>query len=106
MTEVQLNHMIDQMQAQVRHDKTMAELLNTHAAQQQMMLDAIQYLREENQHLREQQHTTNIENFNGTYIETIQSSELCQPSSTPSTEPTSNMSIPTSNINITRLSSK
>ena len=103
MTEEQLNHMLAQMQAQVRQDTAMAELLHSRATQEQMMLDTILLLHEENQHLREQLHTTHIENFNGTLIETVNQANICQPSSAPSTEPISNTSTPTSKINIMRL---
>ena len=46
-----------------------------------------------------------IGTINGTYIETIQNAELCQPSSTSSTEPTLSTSIPLSNTRITPLNS-
>jgi hypoxanthine phosphoribosyltransferase len=41
MNKEQLDHIIEQMQARISHDKAMAALLQSHAAQDQQMLDLI-----------------------------------------------------------------
>ena len=108
MNEEQLKHMIEQMQARISHDEAMAAVLQSHAAQDKQMLDLIKAQQEEIEQLRKQQYVTNvthvtnrIESFSGNYIESIKQAQLCQPSSTISTEPISNTSTPSFKTKIT-----
>ena len=96
MKNEQLDHIIEQIEARISHDEAMAALLQSHAAQDKLMLDLIKSQQDEIEQLREQQHVTNvtnrIESFSGNYIEHINQAQLCQPTLTTSTEPISSTS--------------
>ena len=110
MNKEQLDHIIEQMQARISHDEAMAAVLQSHAAQDKQMLDLIQSQQKEIERLREQQHVTNvtnrIESFSGNYFENANQVQLCPPSSTISTEPTSSTSTPSFSTQITPLNSR
>ncbi|MBR6508408.1 MAG: hypothetical protein IKT19_02665 [Paludibacteraceae bacterium] len=96
MDAQELNHIIQRTAAQADQDEALAKSLLANAAQKRELLGVIEQLRDENIKLKEEQRTVqitnNIENLNGTYIESITNANLCQPSSLTSTGHTSNTS--------------